>query len=186
MGPIYSTSNYWQPPKCQPLGKKVEIKVQKLNTQIHNFDVCTYSSLQKGRFCIFSFSRFHVSLRCHERAGHDSATKREVKLLSRVRVFATPWTVACQATQSMGLSKQEYWSGFPFSSPRYIFLTRRSNLSSPAAPARAGKFNRGQHKVECRGASSSHPLASRPCLLWAALHMGFLNLIAFEKSFPCL
>ena len=102
MGPIYSTSNYWQPPKCQPLGKKVEIKVQKLNTQIHNFDVCTYSSLQKGRFCIFSFSRFHVSLRCHERAGHDSATKQEVKLLSRVRVFATPWTVACQSPPSMG------------------------------------------------------------------------------------
>ena len=28
----------------------------------------------------------------------------------------TPWTVAHQALQSMGLSKQEYWSGLPFPS----------------------------------------------------------------------
>ena len=37
--------------------------------------------------------------------------------LSRVPLFATPWTVAYQAPQSMGFSRQEYWSGFPFPSP---------------------------------------------------------------------
>ena len=31
---------------------------------------------------------------------------------------ATPWTVACQAPLSMGFSRQEYWSGLPFPSPR--------------------------------------------------------------------
>ena len=36
--------------------------------------------------------------------------------VSRVRLFATPWTVAYQAPPSMGLSKQEYWSGLPFPS----------------------------------------------------------------------
>ena len=41
----------------------------------------------------------------------------EVKLLSRVRLFATPWTVAYQAPLSMGFSRQEYWSGLPFPSP---------------------------------------------------------------------
>ena len=41
----------------------------------------------------------------------------KVKLLSRVRLFVTPWTVACQALLSMGLSRQEYWSGLPFPSP---------------------------------------------------------------------
>ena len=41
----------------------------------------------------------------------------EVKSLSRVRLFATPWTVAYQASQSMGFSRQEYWSGVPFPSP---------------------------------------------------------------------
>ena len=40
-----------------------------------------------------------------------------VKLLSRVRLFATPWTAAHQAPQSMGFSRQEYWSGLPFPSP---------------------------------------------------------------------
>ena len=29
----------------------------------------------------------------------------------------TPWTVAHQAPQSMGFSRQEYWSGLPFPSP---------------------------------------------------------------------
>ena len=40
-----------------------------------------------------------------------------VKSLSRVRLFATPWTVAYEAPQSMGFSRQEYWSGLPFPSP---------------------------------------------------------------------
>ena len=40
-----------------------------------------------------------------------------VKSLSRVRLFATPWTVAHQAPGSMGFSRQEYWSGLPFPSP---------------------------------------------------------------------
>ena len=37
-----------------------------------------------------------------------------VKLLSHVRLFATPWTAAYQAPPSMGFSRQEYWSGLPF------------------------------------------------------------------------
>ena len=37
----------------------------------------------------------------------------EVKLLSHVRLFATPWTVAYQAPQSMEFSRQEYWNGLP-------------------------------------------------------------------------
>ena len=36
---------------------------------------------------------------------------------SRVLPFATPWTIAYQAPQSMGFSRQEYWSGLPFPSP---------------------------------------------------------------------
>ena len=40
-----------------------------------------------------------------------------MKLLSCVRLFATPWTVAHQAPPSMGFSRQEYWSGLPFPSP---------------------------------------------------------------------
>ena len=43
--------------------------------------------------------------------------KKKVKSLSRVRLFATPWTVAYQAPPSMGFSSQEYWSRLPFPSP---------------------------------------------------------------------
>ena len=41
----------------------------------------------------------------------------KVKLLSRVRLFATRWAVAYQTPPSRGFSRQEYWSGLPFPSP---------------------------------------------------------------------
>ena len=43
--------------------------------------------------------------------------KVKVKKWSRVPLFATPWTVAYQASPSMGFSRQEYWSGLPLPSP---------------------------------------------------------------------
>ena len=57
----------------------------------------------------------------------------KVKLLSRVRLFATLWTVSYQAPPTMGFSRQEYWSGVPLPSPhpymttgKTIALTRRT------------------------------------------------------------
>ena len=47
----------------------------------------------------------------------ENNTKVEVKLLSCVRLFANPWTVAYQASPSMGFCGQEYQSGLPFPSP---------------------------------------------------------------------
>ena len=38
-------------------------------------------------------------------------------VLSHVRLFVTPWTIACQASLSMEFSRQEYWSGLPFPLP---------------------------------------------------------------------
>ena len=46
-----------------------------------------------------------------------SQTSNEVKSLSRVRLFAIPWTIAYQIPPSVGFSRQEYWSGLPFPSP---------------------------------------------------------------------
>ena len=45
--------------------------------------------------------------------------KLKVKLLSRVRLCASPWTAAYQAPLSMEFSRQEYWSGLPFPSPMH-------------------------------------------------------------------
>ena len=52
-------------------------------------------------------------------------------VLSHVRLFVTPWTVALQAPLSMGFSSQEYWSGLP-SPPPGDPLTM--------SPALAGRF----------------------------------------------
>ena len=37
--------------------------------------------------------------------------------LSLIQLFVTPWSAAHQAPPSMGFSRQEYWSGWPFPSP---------------------------------------------------------------------
>ena len=61
------------------------------------------------------------------------------QLLSHVQLFVTPWAIARQAPLSMGFSRQECWSGFPFPSP--------GDLPNPgieptflASPALAGRF----------------------------------------------
>ena len=41
-------------------------------------------------------------------------TSEPVKLLSRARLFVTPWTTAHQAPLSMEFSRQVYWNGLPF------------------------------------------------------------------------
>ena len=53
---------------------------------------------------------------------------------SCVRLFATPWTVACQPPLSTGFSRQEYWSGLPFPPPGDL-PEPRIKLMCPAYPA---------------------------------------------------
>ena len=53
------------------------------------------------------------------------AGSRESRALSQAELmcsvvsdsFATPWTIVHQVPLSVGFSRQEYWSGFPFPSP---------------------------------------------------------------------
>ena len=58
---------------------------------------------------------------------------------SCVQLFATLWTVACQAPLSMGFSRQEYWSGLPFPSPGDL-SDPGINTASLTSPALAGGF----------------------------------------------
>ena len=63
----------------------------------------------------------------------NSLQLSSVQFLSRVRLLATPWTVAYQAPPSMGLSRQEYWSGVPLPSPVYscyLFLISSASVRS--------------------------------------------------------
>ena len=57
-----------------------------------------------------------------------------VQLLSCVRFFMTPWTVALQAPLSMGFSRREYWSGLPCPPPGDI-PNPGIEPESPVAPA---------------------------------------------------
>ena len=73
------------------------------------FKTLTFTMVLKERIWKITFLTF----------GHSIIllVKVKVKLLSRVQLFATPWTVAYQASLSMGFSRQESWSGLPFPSP---------------------------------------------------------------------
>ena len=67
--------------------------------------------------------------------------KRKVKvvLIVHVQLFATPWTVTCQAPPSIGLSRQEYWCGLPCPSPGDL-NDRGIKPTSVISPALAGGF----------------------------------------------
>ena len=60
-------------------------------------------------------------------------------LCAHVRLFGSPWTVACQAPLSMGCPRQAYWSGLPFPHPG-IFPTHGIKLVFPASLSLAGGF----------------------------------------------
>ena len=64
--------------------------------------------------------------------------KVKVKSLSCVRLLATPGTAAYQAPPSMGLSRQEYWSGVPMAKEisRWSFFSRRCWSTMHFCPSR--------------------------------------------------
>ena len=57
------------------------------------------------------------SQRCRKVSDTTELLNNKVKSFSCVRLFEIPWTVAYQAPPSMGLSRQECWSGLAFPSP---------------------------------------------------------------------
>ena len=63
----------------------------------------------------------------------------ENSMLSCVQLFATSWTIVCQAHVSIGFSWQEYWSGLPFPSPGDL-PGPGMKPTSPVSPALAGEF----------------------------------------------
>ena len=81
------------------------------------------------------------------------------KLLSRVRLSATPWTVAYQAPQSMGFSRQEYWSGVPSPSPILA--------SAAAAAAAAAAKSLQSCPTLCDPIDGSLPCSAVPGILQA-------------------
>ena len=81
---------------------------QPIKKQRHYFSNKCQSSQSYG------FSSSHVWM---WKLDYKTAEKVKVKLFSHVQLFGTPWTIAYQASLSIGFSRQEYWSGLPFPSP---------------------------------------------------------------------
>ena len=79
--------------------------------------------------------------------------KRRWKLLSRVRLFATPWT-----TESMEFSRPEYWSGYPFPSP--------GDLSNPGIEPRSPTLQADSLPAEPQGKPKNTGVGSLAFLQW--------------------
>ena len=60
---------------------------------------------------------------------------RCVQSLSHVQLLETKWTLALQASLSMGFSRQEYWSGFPFLPDPGDLPDPGIEPASPSSPA---------------------------------------------------
>ena len=91
-------------------------------------------------------------------------------MISRVQLFVTPWTVACQASLSMGFPRQEYWSGLPFPPPGDVFSTQGSNpdllhcKQSPALQVDSFRLsNEGKPITVCQSVSQSVSSVAQSC-----------------------
>ena len=87
------------------------------------------------KFKIFH-KKYYQQIRYRTQLNIIKAIHDKVKSLSRVRLFATPWSAASQAPLSLGFSRQEYWSGLPLPSPGDL-PTSEIELGSPTLQADA-------------------------------------------------
>ena len=105
-----------------------------------------------------------------------------MKLLNRIRLFVTSWTVAHQSPLPMGFSRQEYWSGLPFSSVQFS----RSVMSDSLQP------HESQHaRPPCPSPSpgvhsNSHPLSRwcHPAISSSVFPFSCPQSLPASESFP--
>ena len=93
-------------------------------------------------------------------------------MLSRVRLFATPWTVDHQAPLSMGFPRQEYWSGLPFPSP--------GDLSYPRMETGSPALQADSLPLEPPGRGSCHLLGATG-MMWSTLWL-LVKVVTTEGS----
>ena len=78
----------------------------------HDRSVLLFYQIWKNIYQVF----FHVKAVRHTNCFYKTIFFC-VCIFSHVQLFVTPWNIAHQAPLSMGFSRQEYWSGLPFSTP---------------------------------------------------------------------
>ena len=83
--------------------------------------------------------------------------------------FSTPRTVAYQAPPSMGLSRQEYWSGLPFPPPGDL-PDPEIELEPPVSPAlQADSLPLSCQGSLCKWKTGVKTVLNRPGMVWRAL-----------------
>ena len=152
------------------------MKYQRLSGFINNRHLfLTFLRTEKSKIKVLTDSVSGESLvQSHLLAMSSHSQRKEqgsslvvlkVKSFSRVRLFATPWTVAYQASLSMGFSRQEYWSGLPFPSP--------GDLPDPGIKPRSP-------------ALQAEALPSEPCdlvMLWSVINIYLIFVLFLAQSF---
>ena len=94
-----------------------------------NCGLAHFSVIPASLAYVFLYCRGWI-LSCGSASGCDLKEEKKVKLLSHVRLSATPWTVACQAPLSMGFPGKNTGVGYHFLL-QGIFPTQGSNLGLP-------------------------------------------------------
>ena len=115
-GGFFTTSTTWEAPVGHIPACKFKKKFKHLTKLWSNHSVLRYEPRGNWNLLLLLLSHF-----------------------SRVRLFATLWTTACQAPLSMGFSRQEYWNGLPCSPPGDL-LNLGIEPTSLMFPALAGRF----------------------------------------------
>ena len=81
-----------------------------------------FTSHSVWRILLYNRTQTKPESKCSHVTGFQASACMPACMLShfsRVQLFATLWTVARQAPLSMGISKQQHWSGLPFPSPMH-------------------------------------------------------------------
>ena len=108
------------------------------------------------------------------------------QLLSRVWLFASPWTVALQTPKSIELSRQEYWSGLPFSSPIFMLIFIFLFIYTYIEHYVLEQMPPSEHKSfrPCIGSISLVWIKTTPNILFRIFLRSFLKQCLFSFSSP--
>ena len=120
---LFITTKTQKEPKCPSTDEWIKkmwyIYKMEYYSAIKGWNNAISNNMNGPRDCHTEWSKseketYHIlSLICglKKKKLQMKSKKAKAKSLSRVRLFATPWTVAYQAPPSMGFSRQEHWSG---------------------------------------------------------------------------
>ena len=96
--------------------------------------------------------------------------KLKVKSLSHVWLLVTPWTAAYQVPPSMGFSRQEYWSGVPLPSLKWVNICESIYYHSESSVSRSVVSDSLRpHGLYSLTGSSVHGILQARILEWVAI-----------------